>query len=43
MNNYFSPVASGKAMREEERRDASRDEALGVTFHASKPVTLHCG
>jgi hypothetical protein len=50
MNNYFSTASSEEAvlrqrqenLREEERRDASLDEALGFTFPASDPVALNC-
>lgn len=50
MNKYFSAVSSEAAslqqrqenMREQERRDASLDQALGFTFPASDPVALNC-
>lgn len=50
MNKYFPAASSEDAslqrrqenLREEERRDASLDEALGFTFPASDPVALNC-
>lgn len=50
MDKYFSTASSEEAslrqrqenLREEERRDASLDEALGFTFPASDPVALNC-
>lgn len=50
MNKYSSAPFSDAAslqqrqenMREQERRDASLDEALGFTFPASDPVALNC-
>jgi hypothetical protein len=50
MTKYFSAASSEDAslqqrhenMREQERRDAALDEALGFTFPASDPVALNC-
>jgi hypothetical protein len=50
MNKYFSVASSEDSilqqrrenMREQERLDASLDEALGFTFPASDPVALNC-
>lgn len=50
MNNDLSSVSREEAVlrqrrenqREEERRDASLDEALGFTFPASDPVATNC-
>lgn len=50
MNQYFSSASREEKilqqrrenLREEARRDASLDEALGFTFPASDPVALNC-
>jgi len=50
MDKYFSATSGEDASlqqrqenrREQERRDASLDEALGFTFPASDPVALNC-
>ncbi|HYD60245.1 MAG TPA: hypothetical protein VEC35_07815 [Noviherbaspirillum sp.] len=50
MTKYFSAASREDAslqqrqenMREQARRDAALDEALGFTFPASDPVALNC-
>lgn len=50
MNKYFSASSGEEAsmqrrqekMRDEERRDASLDEALSFTFPAIDPIAVNC-